>query len=286
MDSYALSYTDLFPVNNPKQPLLIANRYITSPKPPVLVQTLSRRRLILPVSQAHVWTSNVQLSRLPNRHLLALIVEQLALAVGEQPAYRSRAVAIQPLGPGDAGTGQFRHAVALRDAQVELFLARRLQFSRQRRGSAGDVSHAGEVVAARLGAFGEHDDDGRRDLQLGDLVLFNVGQELVVLELGHDVQRRQRLAGHQTGVELAVGVVQRQESDPAVARQQIPLGLAVDVAQMHGLGEIRNEARVRDADALGKACGAGAEVDGGDGAARLLGGEFGPLPVEGVCVSC
>lgn len=286
MDSYSQSYTDLFPVNDPKQPFLIANRNITGSKPPVLVQTLSRCRLVLPVSQAHVWAPNVKLSRLPNGHLLAIIVEQLELAVGKQPAYRSRAVTGQALGPGDAGAGQLRHAVALRDAQVELLLARRLQLAGQRRGSAGDVPHAGEVVAARLGALGEHDDDGRRDLQLGDLVLFNVGQKLLVLELGHDVQRRQRLARHQAGVELAVGVVQRQEADPAVARQQIPLGLAVDMAQMNGLGEIGNEACVGDADALWQACGAGAEVDGGDGGARLLGGEFGPLPAEGVCGGC
>lgn len=209
MGSCSYSYTDLFPVNNPKQPLLIANGNIAGPKPPVLVQALSRCRLVLPVSQAHVRTPNVQLSRLPKRHLLTPIVEQLALAVGKQPANRSRAVASQALGPADAGTRQLRHAIALRDAQIELFLARRLQFSRQRCSSAGNVSHAGKVVAARLGALGEHDDDGWRDLQLGDLVLFNVGQKLLVLELGHDVQRRQRLAGHQTRVELAVRVVQR-----------------------------------------------------------------------------
>lgn len=146
------------------------------------------------------------------------------------------------------------------------------------------MTHAGEVVARGLGALGEHDDDGRRNLQLGDLVALDGGQKVFVVELGHDVDGRQRLAGEQTGVQLAVGVVQRQQADPAVARPKIPFGVSVDVAEVVDLLDVGDEAGVRHADALGEACRAGAEVDGGHGVAGLGWGELGPLPFEGVLV--
>lgn len=146
------------------------------------------------------------------------------------------------------------------------------------------MPHAGEVVTHGLGALGEHDDDGRRNLQLGDFVALDGGQEILVVELGHDVDGRQRLAGKQTGVELAVGVVQRQQADPAVARHEIPFGLSVDVAEVVDLLDVGDEAGVRDADALGEACRAGAEVDGGDGVSGLSWGELGPLPFVSVLV--
>jgi hypothetical protein len=75
-------------------------------------------------------------------------------------------------------------------------------------------------------------------------------------------------------------VVQRQESEGALVTAVLGIGviLSAVVEEVGGLFNVGNEVGVGDADALGQPGGAGAVVDGCDGAAGFVGTEFGPFP--------
>jgi|SRR5688572_32001455 hypothetical protein len=77
-------HTNLLPVDNPEVPLLVADGNIASLEPALLIQTLLRSNLVPPIAHADIWSANVHFAWLAHLHLITVIVDQLALAVGIQ----------------------------------------------------------------------------------------------------------------------------------------------------------------------------------------------------------
>lgn len=83
-----------------------------------------------------------------------------------------------------------------------------LQLFRKRSSAAKNILDAADIVLCRLGSFAEHDEDGRRGLQLRDFVILDGLEEIGVDELFHDVNWDVEFDAHQDSVELAICVIQ------------------------------------------------------------------------------
>lgn len=216
---------------------------------------------------------------MPNADLPPIIVHELTLAVRVQLPNAPRVIP-HPAGDMDRTARDLRHAPALVDLDAEAPLALVLQLARQRRGAAQHVLDARQVVAGRLLPLGEHDEDGRGDLQARDAVAADGGEEVLVAELAHDVDGDAELDGHEDRVELPVGVVEGQEADPALLGAGGEGVGPARVADEDRLLDVGDEVVVGDADALGEAGGAGAVVDSRHGGLGFAGGEVGPAVGE------
>lgn len=111
-------------------------------------------------------------------------------------------------------------------------------------------------------------------------MLLDDAQVVVEIKHGQDVDGDLPAGGHEDGVHLPVGVVQRQERGPDVLG-----GLADGVGRVprgNVLRDVGDEVMVGDADALGQAGGAGAVVDGGERGAGLVRGQVRPGPGGGL----
>lgn len=176
---------------------------------------------------------------------------------------------------------QLRHAPRLHDPDAEAVGDVVLQLGGQRGGAAEDVAEAAaDVVVARLGPLGQHDDDGWRCLQVRDAVRGDVAQEGRVGEgaPAHEEGGCEGLCGGADGPELAVGVVEREEAEPALRRAGgWGVGL-LEVPHVEGLCGVGDDVLMCYHDAFWEAGRAARVVEDGGGRARVLRGEAWPVP--------
>lgn len=135
-------------------------------------------------------------------------------------------------------------------------------------------------MIARLGPLGQHDDDGRRRLQVRDAVRGDVAEEGWVGEgaAAHEEGGCQGFGGGADGPELAVGVVEREEAEPAL-RWAGGCGVGLlEVPHVEGLCGVGDDVLVRYHDAFREAGRAARVVEDGGGCARVLRGEARPVP--------
>jgi len=94
----------------------------------------------------------------------------------------------------------------------------------QRCRAAQDLFDAAEVASRGLGPLRQHDHDRRHGPQPRDAVLPDQPQVLVQLERLHHVRGDVEADGEEHGEELAVGVVQREEVQPALRLREAEYG--------------------------------------------------------------
>ena len=80
-----------------------------------------------------------------------------------------------------------RHTPPLINLHIEPLRNIILQLLRQRRRSTENIRHAAEIIIRGLRPLAQHHQDGRRDLQIGNLVPLDGAQEVLEVELPHDV---------------------------------------------------------------------------------------------------
>lgn len=114
-----------------------------------------------------------------------------------------------------------------------------------------------------------------------DAVGRDVAEEGRVGEGAHEVGGGSRAQGARDGPELSVGVVEREEAEPALGRTACGRVRLLEVAHVEGLRGVGDDVGVRDADALGEAGRAGGVVEDGSGGAGGVGGKAGPMPGGG-----
>ena len=83
-----------------------------------------------------------------------------------------------------------RHTPSLINLHIEPLRNIILQLLRQRRRSTENIGHATKVVIRGFGPLAQHHQDWGRDLEIGDLEPLDGAQEVLEVELPHDVHGR------------------------------------------------------------------------------------------------
>ena len=170
---------------------------------------------VFPVAGADVGAFDVDFAALAGAYFLPVLVDEFDVAVRHRHADAAGSE-LDARGRDEAGASDFGHAPALADAGFEALGALGLEGWGEGRGAGEDFGDGAEVVVCGCGVLAHEDEDRRRHLDLGDAVVLDDPQHLFVVEHGHDVDWDVEFGGHEHDVELGVGVVEGQESDPAL----------------------------------------------------------------------
>lgn len=119
----------LFPINNPEIPPIVTHGHVAGSQPAIGIQGFSRGSLVPPVAETHVGSSYEHLSRAANTNISAVIVDEATLAIWVQLP-DTACVVTHATWHMEGAAGDFGHAPALIDLQVEPPLAFVLKISR------------------------------------------------------------------------------------------------------------------------------------------------------------
>ena len=222
----------------------------------VVRQGVAGSVLVVKIPLEHVWSLQPQLPYLAHLHFVALWIDVLGRQVREHLA--DAADGAIPFVPrlGVRHGARLAEAVGLVDAEVQTAVDGVDELAGQRGGAGGDHAEGGEVEGFDERVAGEAHEDGRRDVDEGDVVVLDGAAEGLEVEDRHDEELDaavQRLV-HEPGE--AVDVVEGQDAEDLVTvLARVPLPHAPVDHQ-----DVGDDVAMREHDAFGEA-GRAAAVD-------------------------